>query len=107
MSESGDRPKSFFRRNTPGRRTLAASRRLSVLIVLIAALIAALVVVQDRQAAEDLRKRIKEENRLRMLSSLEHVEEYFDAVYSALLFISLDKDIVAMRRDSREFIQKL
>lgn len=107
MSESGDRPKSFFRRNRSGHRTLAASRRVSVLIVLIAALTAALVVVQDMRATRELRDQIQEENRLRMLSSLGHVEGYFDAVYSALLFISLDNDVVALRRDSREFIEKL
>jgi hypothetical protein len=68
---------------------LAASRRVSVLIIVIAALIAAVVELQDMGATRELRNQIQEENRLRMLSSLEHVEEYFNAVYSALLCSSV------------------
>lgn len=107
MAESVESSKTPNRGNAVAKRSLAASRRVSVLIVLLTTIIAALVILQDRKATSKLREQILEENRLRMLSSLEHVEEYFGSIYSTLLFISLDKDVAALRRDSREFIEKL
>ncbi len=80
---------------------------LPVLIVAAAAVVAVLLLLQERQDVDELRTRIHEENRLRMQSSLVHVEDYFDAVYSTLLFISLDDDVMALRRDSQHYIQKL
>ncbi len=80
---------------------------LPVLIVAAAAVVAVLLVLQERQDVDELRTRIHEENRLRMRSTVVHVEDYFDAVYSTLLFISLDDDVMALRRDSQHYIQKL
>jgi signal transduction histidine kinase len=80
---------------------------LPALIVLAAAAGGAMLLLQERQDADELRANVHEENRLRLESSLTHVESYFDAVYSTLLFISLDDDIMAMRSDSQRYIQRL
>ncbi len=80
---------------------------LPVAIVIAAAVVPAILLLQEEQDVAELRTSIFEENRLRMQSSLAHVEEYFDAVYSTLLFISLDDDVLAMRQDSRHYIQRL
>jgi signal transduction histidine kinase len=90
-----------------GRASQAWARFAPVLIVGATVVLAVLVILQDVRAVTELKERIHEENRLRMESCLDHVQEYFDAVYSTLLFISLDNDVVAMRRDSREYIQKM
>ncbi len=76
-------------------------------IVVVAAAAPALLLLQERQDAAELRASVREENRLRMRSSLAHVEEYFEAVYSTLLFISLDDDVMALRRNSQDYIRKL
>src|ERR1035441_6403008 len=84
------------------------SARVVPVAITAASLVAgALVFANHLGAAAQLRDRILEENRQRMQSTLEHVEDYFDAVYSTLLFVSLDKDVQAMRKDSRDFIQRL
>lgn len=89
------------------RRLFRWTTAVPVLIVLAAATVAALLLLQERQEFAELRASINEENHLRMQSSLGHVEDYFDAVYSSLLFISLDDDVMALRRNSHHYIQKL
>lgn len=89
---------------SPGR---AKHRWLPLIIVVTAAVLAGLIILQDLRDVAELRDLIHEENRIRMRSCLEHVQEYFDAVYATLLFISLDDDVQALRRDSRAYIQKL
>ena len=83
------------------------SRWLPLLIVAAMALSASLVAWQEARAVALLKERIQEENQLRMESSREHVSEYLEEVYSILLFISQNEDVMAMRRDARGFIQKL
>jgi len=77
-------------------------------VVLVVSLTAgALVFIDHSQEEARLAEQIEEENQLRTQSTLEHVEEYFDAVYSTLLFVSLDDDVRAGRKDSQSFIQRL
>lgn len=76
-------------------------------IVAISLVAGAMVFLSHQRSAAQLKDRVLEENRLRMSSTLEHVEDYFDAVHSTLLFISLDREVVAMRTGSRDFIERL
>jgi signal transduction histidine kinase len=76
-------------------------------IVAISLVAGAMVFVGHLRAAVQLKSRILEENGLRMSSTLERVEDYFDAVYSTLRFISLDPEVMAMRKGSSDFIQRL
>jgi signal transduction histidine kinase len=78
-----------------------------LLILVVTAVLATLVVLQDLEETSQLVQAIHDENELRMQSCCEHVVDYFDVVYSTLLFVSLDNDVVAMRRDSRDYIQKM
>jgi signal transduction histidine kinase len=87
---------------------LVTSTRVVPVAVVIGGFLAATMVflVYVRGAAQ-LRDSVREENRLRMRSTQEHVEDYFDAVYSALLFVSLDEYVKGMRKDSADLIQRL
>jgi signal transduction histidine kinase len=84
------------------RRTLISS-----LVIVLGILLAALLVLQERNAREQLQESIREENWTRLTSSVEHVREYFESVYSLLLFISLDEYVSNLERTSRPYIQKL
>lgn len=77
------------------------------LAILASSLVAGVLVflIQTRAAAQ-FKALVREENRLRLRSAVEHVEDYFDAVYSTLLFVSVDEDVQAMRSGSEEFIHR-
>lgn len=92
----------------PGARSLFIWRRLvPVLIVAVTVMVAGLILLQEEEDGVELQASVLGENRVRMQSSIQHVEEYFDSVYSTLLFISLDDDIIAMRKDSQAYVQKV
>jgi len=87
---------------------LVASPRLVPAGIMVVSLIAAgILLVLQANALAEKRQSIQEEGRLGLESALEHVEEYFDAVYSTLLFMSQDEAVKQMRLDSRDFIQRL
>ncbi len=69
--------------------------------------LAYMIIRQEARALSLMKERIQEENRLRMHSSQEHVSDYLEEVYSILLFISQNEDVIAMHREARGFIQKL
>ena len=83
------------------------SRWLPLVILAAMSLLAWLVIRQEARAVVLLEQRLQEENRLRMLSSEEHASDYLEEVYSMLLFISQDDDVMAMRPEARRFIQKI
>jgi signal transduction histidine kinase len=87
--------------------TARRQRVLPLVIIGATGLMAALFVLHDLESVTQLKRQVHEENRLRLNSSLHHVEGYFDAVFSTLLFVSLDDDITALRPDSQHYIQKL
>ena len=72
-----------------------------------AVLLAALIVSSNSRYRSAVAEQIREQNRLKMESTLEHVEEYLDHVRMYLRFISLDDDVMAMTRDSRNYIQAI
>jgi signal transduction histidine kinase len=76
--------------------------------ILISSVVASIVVVliQTRAAAQ-YRTRVQEEFRLHLSSAAEHVEDYFDSIYSTLLFVSLDANVKAFRPGSEDLIQRL
>lgn len=82
-------------------------RFVPAVLVLASIAVGAIILIYQSRVAEQLAQHQLEESRLRMASALGHVEEYFDSIYSSLLFISLDPAVKAMRTDSREFIQNL
>jgi len=91
-------------------RSSSALRRsliIPLLILAVTGALAALVVLQELADASRLEKAVEIENELRMQSCSDHIADYFDSVYSTLFFISLDNDVVAMRRDSRDYIQRM
>jgi signal transduction histidine kinase len=83
------------------------SRWLPLLILATMALLACLLILREARAVSRLKERVREENRLRMQSSQEHVSDYLEEVYSMALFISQNEDVMALRREARDFIQKL
>jgi signal transduction histidine kinase len=83
------------------------SRLLPPFIVVTTVLLACLLVLREARAVSRLKERIQEENRLRMRSSQEHVGDYLEEVYSIVLFISQNEDVLVMSREARGFIQKL
>ena len=83
------------------------SRWLPLVIVVGMAVLAWLDIREEARAVSALKQRIREENLLRMQSSEEHVNDYLEEVYSMLLFISEDDDVIAMRTQARGFIQKV
>ncbi len=87
--------------NTADRRDPATYRSRSGTVIPILILVSTCILVGiqsfhhvDHEA--ELRESILTENRLKMESAVEHVEEYFRGIYSDLLFISLDPKIQAM-----------
>jgi hypothetical protein len=80
---------------------------LPLFVLAVPAVIVALIVRQDLRSVAELNDRFHREHRLRMESCLDHVQEYFDAVYSTLYFISLDEEVMGLRRDSKAYIQKV
>jgi len=67
----------------------------------------ALVILIQARTAARLEVHLLEEDRLRLESTLHHAQDYFDAVYSTLLFISLDRDVQARRPDSHPALQRV
>ncbi len=86
---------------------LRRSLAIPLLILAVTGALATLVVLQELADASRLEKAVEIENELRMQSCSDHIADYFDSVYSTLFFISLDNDVVAMRRDSRDYIQRM
>lgn len=86
---------------------IASPRLVPAGIVLVSLITAGTVLLYQANAMGERRQHLLDEGRLGLESALEHVEEYFDAVYSALLFISLDDAVKGLRADSRSFIQRL
>jgi hypothetical protein len=82
-------------------------RRLPAAIVASSILLAAVVLYQEFESMAELNRARFGENQLRMQARLSLAEEYFDSVYSTLLFVSLDENVKAMRKDSHDYIQKL
>ncbi len=80
---------------------------LPVLIVVVTVIIAGIEVIDHRRHTAELQQRIRSDNRLKMESIQEHVEEYFGGVYSDILYISLDVKVKAMNGTSRNHIQAL
>ncbi len=78
-----------------------------IFIVVASSGIAGLVVHNHLRHAVELSERIRVENRLKMASVREHVEEYLAGVYSTLLYVGLNHQVVAMSTDSREYIQAI
>ncbi|HYG36754.1 MAG TPA: hypothetical protein VEC99_18320, partial [Clostridia bacterium] len=76
-------------------------------IALVGIVAGVMVFLSHERALVQLKERVHEENQIRMHSTLEHVQDYFDSVHSTLLFVSLDESVKAMRKDSRGFIQRL
>jgi signal transduction histidine kinase len=83
------------------------SRWFPLVIIAVMSLLAWFVLQQESRAGSLLKQRTQEENRLRMQSSEEHVRDYLEEVYSMLLFISQNDDVLAMRPAARGFIQKV
>jgi signal transduction histidine kinase len=91
-----------------GSRFLLSSARWLPLAIMAAGLAVGLMVFFNHlQAGAQLKERLKSEYALRLTSAREHVEDYFDSVFSSLYFISQDAAVQAMSRDSRELIQRL
>lgn len=107
MDERKNQAPGLARAEPLGPAFLRWSRWLPLVIIAAMSLLAWLVIMQQARAVSLLKQRIQEENRLRMNSSGEHVSDYLEEVYSILLFISQNEDVLAMRRESRDFIQRL
>ncbi len=107
MDERKNQAPDLARAEPLGPALLRWSRWLPLPIFATMALLAWLVILQESRAVSLLKERIQEENRLRMLSSQEHISEYLEEVYSILLFMSQNEDVMAMRGQARGFIQKL
>lgn len=107
MDERKNVAQGLARAEPLGRAFLRWSRGLPLVIVAAMSLLAVLVILQGRQEVFLLKQRIQEENRLRMQGSEEHVSDYLEEVYSMLLFISQDDDVMAMRSEARKFIQRI
>jgi signal transduction histidine kinase len=86
---------------------MKSNRFIPALIVLATLLVAGFIFARERQALAQARERVRQEHRLQFQSCAEHVHDYFDAVYALLLFVSLDKDVVALRKNSEPYIEKL
>jgi signal transduction histidine kinase len=106
MNEAMGKLPAMFKKG--GFSSLWAYRHLMPIAILGSSLLAAILVflIQARASAQ-FSERVREENHLRLYSTLEHVQDYFNAVYSTLLFISQDDNVRALRKGSEEFIQRL
>ena len=107
MDERKSQAPDLTRAEPLGPALLRWSRWLPLPIFATMALLSWLVIQQESRAVSLLKERIQEENRLRMLSSQEHISGYLEEVYSILLFMSQNEDVMAMRGQARGFIQKL
>ena len=108
--EAGRKPphKWFPLPRRRGLRFLRAAHRLIPASIIAASVVAALLVfLLHDYASDQLRERLRQENRMALHSTMEHAEDYFDAVYSTLEFVSQDENIKALRRGSEGFIQRL
>jgi signal transduction histidine kinase len=107
MAERKNQAPGLARTEALGPAFLKWSRWLPLVIIAAMALLSWLVIMQQARAVSLLKARIQEENSLRMQSSQEHVSGYLEEVYSILLFISQNEGVIAMRGETRGFIQKL
>lgn len=107
MDERKNKAADLARAEPLGPAFLRWSRWLPLVIVAAMSLLAWLVIAHEVRDDSLLEQRIQEENRLRMNSSEEHVSDYLEEVFSMLLFISQNDDVMAMRREARGFIQKI
>ena len=107
VDDPKNRAQGLTRTAPIGPKFLRWSRWLPVAILAAMSLLACLVVMQQVRAVSVLKLRIQEENRLRMQSSEEHVSDYLEEIYSMLLFIGQNDDVMAMRHQAQGFIQKL
>jgi two-component sensor histidine kinase len=78
-----------------------------LVVVVVMAGLAGLVQRLDRHHAEEVARMLREENHLKMLSTEEHITEYLQSVYSTLLFVSLDHDVLAMSRQSYGYLRRI
>lgn len=76
-------------------------------IISASVLASGLILLIQLRAAAQYREQVREEHRLRMRSTLDHVQDYFDAVYTTLQVVSLDDHVKAMDKGSRAFISEL
>ena len=83
------------------------SRWVPLAIVATLSLLAWLVITEEARAVSRLKQQTQQENRLRMESSAEQVNDYLEEIYSVLLFISQNDDVIALRPGAHSFIQKL
>ncbi|MCL5098679.1 MAG: ATP-binding protein [Candidatus Omnitrophica bacterium] len=107
MNQSGSQEVTAQPKGLPRAVFLKWSRLAPVLIAFIAVPLVGGIIVQGLLEDAQLRQNIHEENVLRMQAKLTHLNDFFDSIYSTLLFVSLDPDVVVMRRDSLDYIQKL
>lgn len=80
---------------------------LSILIVTVATVAAAMAYRDHRTHTASVLDRVFTENRLKMSSTVEHIEQYLGGVYSDLLFISLDPNVKIMDDGSADHIQAI
>jgi signal transduction histidine kinase len=86
---------------------VAEGRLIPTLLVAASVALAGLILWQGWGDRLQLEALFHEEDHLREASCLEHVQDYFDAVYFTLLCISLDDDIVEMRRSSHDYLNRI
>ncbi len=88
-----------------------ASRRLLRLLqwisVPLAVVIVVIIIWQQQRQQRELAAEVRDHNHLKMEAVKEHVEEYLDLIQMELRFISLDDEVVAMTRESRDYIQAI
>jgi signal transduction histidine kinase len=107
MAEHNKRAASVALTGPVGRSFLNWKRWLPLVIVAVMVVLSWLILLQQARGLSLLKDRVRAENRLRMESSEAHVSDYLEEVYSILLFISQNDDVIAMRARARGFIQKL
>ena len=79
----------------------------AMMIVVVMAAVAAWTARIQAQHTDQLAQRVQAENRLKMESTLEHVQEYFQNIYSTLIFVALDDEVEAMTKESHNYIQSI
>ncbi|MCC7374198.1 MAG: hypothetical protein IT581_06065 [Verrucomicrobiales bacterium] len=82
-------------------------RTAPLVIVSIGCLFVVWISLQSASFTSELKERVHQETVLCAKNLLTRVDSYFDAVYDALLFISLDTEITSGRTNSAPLIQRL
>ncbi len=78
-----------------------------ILILLASVLVAITVLYRQREHLDEVRESILAENKLKMESTVEHVEGYFASVFSVIRYVSSDPHIKAMKGESIDHVQSL